>query len=277
MPKIKTRSLLSGQVGRSIAWSNSSAMNGSTRCTIHRKVSANYGANAMFSIYEFVTASLRSYSGVRIATPPVLEPVNIYFPEYRRFADAGPQIRKEALAIIGALEQAPRFHELMAAQLSISANDGRDWRMFVLKAYGLDVVSHMQACPALAKLLADSPQVLSATLSYLAPHKHIPPHRGPFKGIMRFHLMLSMPMDVAGKPAARLIIDGTEYLLREGEWLLWDDTFVHEVENDSDQPRMALLLDVRRPAMPIDMRIISGIVIFAVQLALRIKGISFSG
>lgn len=228
-------------------------------------------------VYTIATTALRSLYNARIATPPVLEPVGAYFPDYHKFTDAVASIRQEALALAQTLERAPRFHELLAVQSSISANDGHDWRMFVLKAYGIDVKPNLRVCPVLAALLAQSPQVLSAALSYLAPHKHIPPHRGPFKGIIRFHLMLSMPTDVDGIPEARLFIEGREFLLRDGDCLLWDDTFRHEVKNDSERPRVALLLDVRRPSMPADMSLLSSVVISGVQLAMKLKGVSFSG
>ncbi|MGA7327511.1 MAG: aspartyl/asparaginyl beta-hydroxylase domain-containing protein, partial [Rhodomicrobium sp.] len=119
----------------------------------------------------------------------------------------------------------PRFQELMPEQTEISANDGRDWRMFILKAYGIEVSQNMAACPALAGLIRQTPEVISAALSFLAPRKHIPPHYGPFKGILRFHLILSMPTGSDGKPAVVLKIDDAEHRLADGECLLWDDTY----------------------------------------------------
>ena len=74
----------------------------------------------------------------------------------------------------------PRFHEIMREQTAISANDGRDWRMFILKAYGTEFPHNMAVCPNLAAAVAASPEVLSASLSFLAPRKHIPVHRGHF-------------------------------------------------------------------------------------------------
>ena len=41
-------------------------------------------------------------------------------------------------------------------------------------------------------------------------------------------------------------IDGVPYRLGDGESLLWDDTYPHEVWNRSDRVRIALLLDVWR-------------------------------
>jgi aspartate beta-hydroxylase len=87
------------------------------------------------------------------------------------------------------LDRVPRFHDIMPAQADISATDGRDWRMFIMKAYGVAVEKNLQRCPTVAELLDQAPEVVSAVLSFLAPGKHIPEHRGPFRAILRFHLM----------------------------------------------------------------------------------------
>jgi aspartate beta-hydroxylase len=114
-------------------------------------------------------------------------------------------------------------------------------------------------------------------LSVLAPGKHIPEHRGPFRAILRFHLMLSMPVDADGTPACELRIDGVPYLLKEGEGLLWDDTYPHEVWNRSEEVRIALLLDVWRKDMPIDIALMSHGIMAAAQVWLRRKGVSYGG
>jgi aspartate beta-hydroxylase len=87
----------------------------------------------------------------------------------------------------------------MREQTSISANDMRDWRIFLLKAYGAEFPRNMAVCPTLAALVAASPYVLSASISFLARGGHIPVHRGPFRGALRY-LVLSMPLAATGAP-----------------------------------------------------------------------------
>lgn len=55
-----------------------------------------------------------------------------------------------------------------------------------------------------------------------------------------------------------------------------DDTYPHEVMNLSDKPRVALLLDVWRPHMPVDMEMLSRAIVGAVQLGMRYRGVSYS-
>ncbi|HUB91912.1 MAG TPA: aspartyl/asparaginyl beta-hydroxylase domain-containing protein [Dyella sp.] len=226
----------------------------------------------MSLLYDLSANAVRRLYDARIDTPPVLDAAR-YFPDAARFAEAWPALREEALAVAARMQTIPRFHEVMPAQTPISAHDGKDWRVYILKVYGTNVDKHLATCPTLAQLLASSPDVLSATLSFLAPRKHIPRHRGPFRGVLRYQLGLSVPRDAQGQPAAVLSLDDREYRIGDGEHLLWDDTYPHEVWNHSDEMRAALLLDVRRRHMPMDMRLLSHALIASVGMVARWRGI----
>jgi aspartate beta-hydroxylase len=81
-----------------------------------------------------------------------------------------------------------------------------------------------------------------------------------------------MPLAADGKPAAVLRVNGADYRLRDGEFLLWDDTFPHEVWNNSDEVRAVLLLDVKRREMPVDMKIFSQFLMMIVRIGIRVRG-----
>lgn len=220
------------------------------------------------SLYDHGADLLRALYARRIDTPPVLDAAT-HFAHAQTFTAHWPALRAEALAIAADLGRVPRFHELMPAQADISAHDGRDWRMFVVKAYGVAIAANAARCPTLSALLAGTPEVLSAAFSYLAPGKHVPAHRGPFRGVLRYTLHLDVPRDAHGRSASPLTIDGTTYRLDAGEGLLWDDTFVHEVRNDGDRVRVALLLDVQRRSMPRDLQWLSRLIVAAVGAGVR--------
>ena len=81
--------------------------------------------------------------------------------------------------------------------------------------------------------------------SILAPRKRIPPHGGPYKGVLRYHLALMVPepADQCGHPRRRRRArTGTE-----GESLVFDDTCEHEAWNDTDGTRVVLFVDLMRP------------------------------
>jgi len=222
--------------------------------------------------YDQMVGVIRALYDRRISGPPVLD-LEQDFARGAAFAQAWRAIREEALAVARGLHQVPRFHEIMPEQAAISANDGRDWRMYILKAYGVEQPRRMAACPQLAALVRASPEVLSASFSFLGPGKHIPPHRGPIRGIIRFYMVLSMPRAGDGSPAAVLKVAQVEHRLEEGQYLLWDDTFEHEAWNGSEEVRIVLSLDVWRQRMPADMRLLSRALIQLVRLGMRVRGI----
>jgi aspartate beta-hydroxylase len=228
----------------------------------------------MTKFYDRASDVVRRIYERRIDAPAVLD-AEIDFPHAAKFTANWQAIRNEAKA--AKLESMPRFHDIMPEQAEISANDGKDWRMLILKAYGVGVPENLARMPVLAGLLDECPEVKSATVSFLAPRKHIPRHRGPFRGVMRFHLGLQIPAQADGRPATIMMIDDHEYRIADGECLLWDDTFPHEVMNNADEPRIALLLDVWRPHMPVDMEILSRLIVGAVQIGMRYRGVSYVG
>jgi len=212
----------------------------------------------MTSLYDQVADVVRDIFDRRLDGPAVLP--ERYFPERRLFIDSWQAIRDEALTVRQRLSSVPRFHELMKEQEANSANDDRDWRIFVMKAYGYEVKQNISRCPVTASIVRSIPSVLSASFSFLAPGKYIPPHRGPFRGVMRFHLGLSMPPSEDGLPGCVMHVDGVPYRLGNGDSLLWDDTYTHELINRAEDVRIALLLDVWRPEMPVDMRALSHLI-----------------
>lgn len=229
----------------------------------------------MSPFYDHAVGALRAIYDHRIATPATLDAAH-YFPNAARFTERWTDIRREALAVGGMLDQVPRFHEIMPEQTEISTNDGRDWRMFIMKAYGVRVEPNLRRCPTVAALLEQTPEAVSCVFSFLAPGKHVPEHRGPFRAILRFHLMLSMPCDADGRPACEMMIDGAPYRLSDGASLLWDDTYPHEVWNRSDQVRVALLLDVWRRDMPADVALFSNGLLLLAKALIRMRGMSYA-
>ena len=150
-------------------------------------------------------------------------------------------IRDEAFAIMRAPGGVPTLAE-------VSPDHGRialgGWRSFFLRAYDYPVPANMQRCPGTSAALAKIPTLNSAFFSILAPGASIPEHRGPTKGIITCHLTLQTP----SFDDCRLRIGGREVGWTEGEFLILDDSYRHEVSNNSDVTKVVLLIQVRRPS-----------------------------
>ncbi len=151
-------------------------------------------------------------------------------------------IRAELDAVLLRREPIPAFQEI-APELQAITQDDR-WQTYVLYAYGVKAPRNCQACPVTTAAVERIPGMKTALFSILAPGKHIPPHRGPYKGLLRAHLGLRIP----GPPGAvRLRVGEVRTEWHEGQAIVFDDTFDHEVWNDSADVRVVLFIDFVRP------------------------------
>ena len=151
-------------------------------------------------------------------------------------------IRRELDSVLERREALPNFQDISTDQATITDDDR--WKTFFLYGFGFRAESNCERCPQTARLVAAVPGMQTAMFSILAPGKHIPDHCGPYKGVVRYHLALKVPRDSA---RCRIRVGNVETTWTEGESLMFDDTYEHEVWNDTNQERVVLFLDVTRP------------------------------
>ena len=77
----------------------------------------------------------------------------------------------------------------------------------------------------------------------LPPGAKLGAHRDPFAGSLRYHLGLKTP----NSDDCFIIVDGEKCVWRDGEAIMFDETFIHTAENRTDQNRIILFCDVERP------------------------------
>ncbi len=151
-------------------------------------------------------------------------------------------IREELDEVMEYADALPNFQDISPRQSRI-ANDNL-WKTFFFCAFGFKSKQNCDRCPETAKLLEKIPGLKVAFFSILAPGKHIPEHRGKHKGLIRYHLGLKVPEP---RSACRIRIADQIAYWEEGKSLLFDDTYYHEVWNDTDGYRVVLFLDIARP------------------------------
>ncbi|MDN5862996.1 MAG: aspartyl/asparaginyl beta-hydroxylase domain-containing protein [Salinisphaera sp.] len=176
----------------------------------------------------------------RIPNAPVLD--TALFPWAQDLRSQWPQIRAELDTLLEHRAALPSFQEISPDQYKISPD--ADWKTFMLYGFGKRFDYGCQLCPQTAAALARVPGLTTAFFSILAPGKHIPRHRGVTKGLVRSHLGLRVP-DQAQR--CLMQVDDVDCVWREGEIFFFDDTYPHEVWNDTNQSRAVLLFDFERP------------------------------
>jgi ornithine lipid ester-linked acyl 2-hydroxylase len=151
-------------------------------------------------------------------------------------------IREELERVLEDREALPNFQDISKDQIEITDDD--HWKTFFLYGYGFEARLGVEMCPKTAELMRRIPGMTTAMFSILAPHKHILDHRGPYKGVLRYHLALIVPHHAE---SCRIRVGQDFRYWREGQSLVFDDTFNHEVWNDTDETRVVLFVDVLRP------------------------------
>jgi ornithine lipid ester-linked acyl 2-hydroxylase len=199
------------------------------------------------------------------------------YPELARLEAHHRTIRRECERMMAIEDRMPTMQDL--ADYTNSAIHAARWKTFMFKS-GRFIEANCAQAPRTAALLRRVPGLYTAFFSVLGARQHIPPHWGYWKGFLRYHLGVIIPNDNAnGECWIRVNCDeaakkdhdksgieqGVKYHWREGEGVLFDDTFLHEARNDADEPRVVLFLDVRRK-MPLHLHALNTILLEAAHL-----------
>ncbi len=176
----------------------------------------------------------------RIPNAPVLDARD--FPWVPMVEASWQDVRGEALRILAHRDAIPPLNEISPDHARI-AGDGK-WRSFFLWGYGHRIAENCARAPLTAALVERLPGLNSAFFSILEPGAHIPRHRGVTKGIFTAHLGLVTPQRRAD---CRMRVADRTVHWDEGRCLLFDDTYPHEVWNDTNEMRVVLLIQLLRP------------------------------
>lgn len=184
-------------------------------------------------------------------------PERRWFPWLDALERATPSIQRELDSLLVHRHLLPDFHAISPDQRSITSDDR--WKTFFLYGFGKRSAANCLRCPITAAALSRVPGLVTAFFSILAPGKHVPRHRGVYKGLLRAHVGLKVPRP----DACRMVIDRRTVRWREGEAFVFDDTYEHEVWNDGDEDRVVLLLDFFRP-LPAPVQLLNRALVAAV-------------
>ena len=176
----------------------------------------------------------------KVGNPPIYD--NAVFPWTKEIEREWPAIRAELDRVLTRKDDLPGFHEI-ASDVAVISQD-RGWKTFMLSGYGLISHANISACPRTWAACQKIPGLITVMFSILEPGKHLPPHRGPYNGVLRLHLGLIVP-----EPREQLGIrvDKDLYRWREGEAVIFDDAYEHEAWNRTSHTRVVLFVDFRKP------------------------------
>jgi ornithine lipid ester-linked acyl 2-hydroxylase len=199
------------------------------------------GSRSFPAFFQVLRAMERCYERASRQTPRPIYP-SVEFAWTRELEAAWPEILSELRVVLKDRGLIPAFHEISPEQRAITRDES--WKTYVLHAYGARANHNCRACPRTAAAVERIPGMKTAFFSILAGGKRIPAHRGPYKGLLRCHLALIVPSPDA---SCRIRVGDSIAHWQEGRTLIFDDTFSHEVWNDSTEDRVVLFIDFSRP------------------------------
>jgi aspartyl/asparaginyl beta-hydroxylase (cupin superfamily) len=181
-----------------------------------------------------------------LTSQPWHDPVQ--FPLVRALESSAEQIAREAVAI-----DSNAFHR----ETEPISRTG-DWDVFFLYDRGRRNEANCAACPVTAQLIEENRTVRDlaglAYFSRMAPGTRVAPHRGPTNMRLRCHLGIEIP------PECGMRVAGESRSWEAGKCLVFDDSFPHEVWNDSIFARTVLVVDLWHPDLSEDeLRLLQGL------------------
>lgn len=184
-----------------------------------------------------------------------------HFPWYAALEDASAAIADEmsrVLALGSGLEPFLKVSGTDEEEMYLGGQPGtRAWDGYFFFRHGRRFDEHHAECPAtsaalesvpLAYIRDHGPEVL---FSVLAPGTHIKPHVGVTNTRLVTHLALRIPPG-----DCRLSAAGIDRAWEQGRCFTFDDTWLHEAWNRTDETRAVMLADVWNPYLTAEERIV---------------------
>lgn len=122
------------------------------------------------------------------------------------------------------------------------------WKIYPLNVFGKWMTDNCDKCPSLTQFLKSIPNLKIAILSKMSGGTILKPHQGWWKHSnysIRCHYGISVPENCFVK-----VMDNNIWYKKyhkQFEWLIFDDSKIHNAENLSNEDRIVLLIDVERP------------------------------
>ncbi len=160
----------------------------------------------------------------------------------REVEHAWQPMRAELDRVLQALDILPGFEDIQVEQQGLTTD--KRWKIFPLFVYGEWIAKTRQRCPATVAALENIPGLQAAMFSILQAGKELAPHRGPYAGVLRYHLGLKVPQP---ESSCGISVGGEVRSWSEGASLVFDDSHEHFAWNHSDADRVVLFVDFTRP------------------------------
>ncbi len=171
------------------------------------------------------------------------------FPWLEQLESAIPDMKEELAAVLAKTQEFSPYVESIPnrPRPNNPLLDDSSWGAFYFWKSGEEVTENTVQCPKTVAALGTAPIPIikerspMALYSVLEADTHIAPHYGVLNTRLICHIPLILPSNCA------LRVGGETRPWKDGEALIFDDSFEHEAWNRSNERRVVLLFEVWRP------------------------------
>lgn len=204
---------------------------GKVRHSFRRQLTSHTNLTAPYNTFVYLFSKVPD-------TPYI--PAEKYYPELKLLEDNWETIRDEALALHKA-ENIKASDKIDDVAFNSFFRTG--WGRYYLKWYDDYLPSALQHCPKTVELVKQLPNLKAVMFASLPPGAKLTAHRDPYAGSLRYHLGLITP----NSEDCNILVDGEKYFWKDGEGVIFDETYIHEAVNNTDEQRIILFCDIHRP------------------------------
>ena len=153
-----------------------------------------------------------------------------------------PRIRTELDQVMQYREQIPSFHEILKEASTITTD--HNWKTFFLSGVGMNCEENARALPGHDAVARQNSRHENRVLLHPFAAQA---HPRASRSLQWRAAVSSRPVVPEPREKCRIRIGNDFRHWTEGESLIFDDTFNHEVWNDTDGYRVVLFVDFARP------------------------------
>jgi len=214
--------------------------------SVQQKKKSTWAAKALAHHGRKIRPSINRFLAKHSQIPdtPIVD--KSLFPFAKRLEEKADIIAAEARAVLDARNGVHAVSDVSPDHKRI-AHDKR-WKSFFMIGYGYKFDHNCARCPETTKVLEQIPGLNSGFFSIMEAGAEIPPHRGVTKAFLTCHLGIQIPKETT---ACGIKVEDNVCHWENGKTLIFDDMFQHEAWNRSQEDRIILLIQFRRPmALP---------------------------
>ncbi|MCB9225574.1 MAG: aspartyl/asparaginyl beta-hydroxylase domain-containing protein [Chitinophagales bacterium] len=123
-------------------------------------------------------------------------------------------------------------------------NEDKKWKALFIYGYGYYNDKIKADFPLITQLIEKNRKAISLVMfSTMESGKEIPPHTGNNFGVLR----IQIGIDIHNPDLCGLKVEDKVFQIKEGEIMVFDDTFTHSAWNNGETNRTVLIIDFLKP------------------------------